>query len=83
MGCNSCGSVKSKVDIVRQASLAMVEGHLGLARVYREIANDVPESEKQAFLLEAHKQEMLARETGNIVVPQSITDKDLLDEKAG
>lgn len=75
-GC--CGSVSERKAVIERVVTALVQGHTGLAMLYETFANQAPPqgvagtAEEEEFRAEAERQRELAKQSGEMLVPEGL-----------
>lgn len=75
-GC--CGSVSERRAVIERVTKALVQGHTGLAMLYETFAKQLPPqgvkgtAEEAEFLAEAERQRELAKQSGDMLVPEGV-----------
>jgi hypothetical protein len=72
-GC--CGDLKSRVEIIKQATKYIVEGHNALAKMYEQLAGETEDAmEKIQYGKAALNQRELAIKSGEMTLPDDEAD---------
>lgn len=68
--CSSCPDLPDRITIIKTVSKHLTEGHLGLAEMYQQLANEMKDpEEKLQFQKAADTQRELANQSSFVTVP--------------